>query len=94
MKRLRGARDTAFCGKKAEACSTKTLTSRIYTWGDLPGRDCSRKKCRNGCDLAKKIEDEACDLIKNPVTKTACKALAATVREFCYETCNAWCRKK
>jgi RHS repeat-associated protein len=78
---------------KPKPCPANIWTTRTFLLEkELPSRDCSRSECRDGCDLVKEIADEACDLIKDPVGKRACKAAAAAARQACYDVCNAWCR--
>ncbi len=82
-------------GRKAGECQDTYIHHRYYNIEeDLPGRDCSRSDCRSGCVKTYKAAKLACNLLKCPQAKRACKAIAITAKAACQIGCDTWCRRE
>jgi hypothetical protein len=79
------------CGSKGK-CPLSTSARRWFNNLDMPDRNCSRQSCIQRCQASADAMNEACDLDKEPVTRTACKVAAAAWQTLCIDGCNAWCR--
>ena len=78
------------CGTVPDCPASYPITKK-YFGGDIPGRDCSKKACRDGCQNTFNAVKKLCGGA-GPL-KMACIASAVGAYRTCVDVCNAWCNK-